>query len=142
MEVVRLDRGGELITEFHGFRRGLDFDFVFRLPVFLNPQDDLRGNLVGNLIDSGPSTQRRILGDNDFRFNGTQRIGLKFFDFHRLLAATIHQGESAGLVGPTRFIGLEIADIAQVELEMHLVTGLIERTIGYAITHVAICIFP
>ena len=143
MEIGRLDRGGELVAEFHRFGGRLDLDLVFRLAVFLDPEGNAGGDAVGYLIDprchwpSGAS-----LGMMTSVSTRAELVGFEVVDFHGFLAAAVDEGEGAGLVGPPGFVGFEVAEIAEEELEVDGVAGFVERAVGDAVGEVAVAIFP
>ena len=141
MEISGLDGRRELVAEFHRLGGSLDFHLVFRLAVFLHAQANGGGDLVADVENRVPCSENSVLGNDDFAFHRAERVGSELLDFQHLFAASVGNDETAGLVGPLVFVRLEVADVAEVKLQVRGVTGLVERPVRDAVGDVAVAVF-
>ena len=138
VEIHGLHRRREFITQLHRFRRGIHLHLIFRLAVFLHLQTNGCRDPVADLKRRVPRSEHRILGDDHFAFHRAEIVGFEFFDLHRFLATAVVEGELAILVSPHRFVRLEVADIAEIKLQVRGIARLVERPIRDAIREIAV----
>ena len=73
-------------------------------------QADGRGNPAVDLEHRGPHAEDRVLGNDHAGFDGSERVGREFLDFHRLLAAAVGEGERAALCAKERICDYDVVN--------------------------------